>query len=348
MQVRRRIRFLLGALLAGFVVAATAVPFAAQAAEQSAIENPPAAGDGVCPEAGGVIGQSFTLATQASLASYGFWIAPGDTPAGDTVSATVSVGWWIEGGLRSFVEQDVSFTVPAESTLMTFTPLAPIPLLPNTMFAIAVDFHGVNTCPVTFAPGSEYAGGFMILGTQQAEGDLAFRFGLGAVDEQPGPYVPPGLIGDAPPGTVGVPYSYQFRLVGSNEPIIDVQDVAIPGLRLDESGLLSGTPTQAGTFVSEVRVTDGTTTDARDIVITIAEAPVGAPPPTAAPPAATPVQPTSATAARAPISTTSRKLPATGAETTPTLALAAAIFFAGSALAAAARLRRRARDARQR
>lgn len=340
MHIRRPMRLLLGALFTGFVAASAAVALPAQAAEQSTIENPPVAGDGVCPDAGGVIGQSFTMQESAALASYSFWISPGDTPSGATLSATVSVGWWIQGGLRPFVEQDVSFTVPAESTLTTLTPLSPIPLVPNTMFAVVLDFHGVNACPVTFAPGADYAGGFMVLGAQQAEGDLAFEFGLSPVDEQPGPYIPPGFIGSPPPGTVGAPYSYQFRLVGSNNPVIDGQTLSVPGLTLDGAGLLSGTPTQAGTFVSQVSATDGTITNTRDVIITIAQAPPpGASPPVASPGA--PAAPAPPATARVPSASSAHTIPATGAELMPSLALAASAMVAGGAVAVGAALARR-------
>ncbi|WP_308796254.1 hypothetical protein [Agromyces silvae] len=334
---------LVGLAPAGF--AALAVSSPALAAEQSVLENPPVAGAGVCPELGGVIGQSFTLQEPGALSSYGFWVAAADTPAGETLTATVSVGWWIEGGLRPFVEQDVSFTVPAEPALTTLTPVTPIPLLPNTMFAIVVDLHGVNACPVTFSPGADYGGGFAVLGSQQAEGDLAFQFGLSPVDQEPGPgpYVPPGFIGSAPPGTVGVPYAYQFRLVGSNDPTIQGQDLMVPGLQLDADGLLSGTPTQAGTFVSEVHVTDGTLTNARDIVITIAAAPPpGAAPPVAAPPVAAPAPP-----APVPASPATRTIPATGVEPVPATAVAAAALLAGAVLAAGAALGRRGHAGRR-
>jgi LPXTG-motif cell wall-anchored protein len=354
MHAQHGMRFLFGAVItAGLaVVALSAAP--AQAAEQSVVENPPVAGAGVCPENGGVIGQSFTLQQPGALSSYGFWLAAGDTPAGDTLTATVSVGWWIAGGFRPFVEQDVSFTVPEEPTLTTLTPVQPIPLLPNTMFAIAVDFHGSSACPVTFAPGADYAGGFMILGAQQAEGDLAFTFAFSPVDEEPGPYIPPGLSGEPPAGVaaVGEYFSYQFTVIGSNRPRIEVQDLVIPGLQLDANGLLSGTPTQAGTFQSTVRVTDGTITNARLVVLTVAAAPIGTPPPTADPPTTTPpaapVQTVPATTTRTPASLNARKLPATGTETMPMVVLAAAALLAGGGLAAAGSVRRRMRDAQVR
>lgn len=346
MRSRRRVQLLIGLILTGFAALAVGSPSVsspAAADEQSGLENPPVAGDGVCPEAGGVVGQSFTLQEPGALSSYGFWLAAGDTPAGETLTATVSVGWWIEGGLRPFVEQDVSFTLPAEPTLTTLTPVTPIPLLPNTMFAIVVDFHGVNACPATFSPGADYGGGFAVLGTQQAAGDLAFRFGLSPVDQEPGPgpYVPPGFIGSAPPGTVGVPYAYQFRLVGTDEPTIQGQDLAVPGLQLDADGLLSGTPTQAGTFVSEVHVSDSTITNARDIVITIAPPPPpGAAPPVAAPPVAASAPPVP-DARRVTASPAKRTIPATGVEPVTAVALAAAALLAGSVLAAGAALGRR-------
>ncbi len=61
-----------------------------------------------------------------------------------------------------------------------------------------------------------------------------------------------------PPGTVGASYSVHFFADGGVQPF--TWSLAVgqfpPGLRLDPSGLLSGTPTAAGTFTFTVRVTD--------------------------------------------------------------------------------------------
>jgi large repetitive protein len=60
------------------------------------------------------------------------------------------------------------------------------------------------------------------------------------------------------PGTVGTPYSVHFFADGGVQPYTwSLVNGRFPtGLRLDRSGLLSGTPTAAGMFSFTVRVTD--------------------------------------------------------------------------------------------
>ncbi|MBI4907752.1 MAG: putative Ig domain-containing protein [Acidobacteria bacterium] len=58
-------------------------------------------------------------------------------------------------------------------------------------------------------------------------------------------------------GTVGVAYSQQLTATGGNGPYTFVlQSGAVPGLTLETSGLLRGTPTQANSFPITVRVVD--------------------------------------------------------------------------------------------
>lgn len=66
--------------------------------------------------------------------------------------------------------------------------------------------------------------------------------------------------GDAlPAGKVGQPYSYQFQVSGGWTPYTwdDAGLPLPPGLRIDsDTGVLSGTPTTAGTYAFQVQVTD--------------------------------------------------------------------------------------------
>jgi len=65
-------------------------------------------------------------------------------------------------------------------------------------------------------------------------------------------YAYPPLLGFAPPlppGQVGVPYSFTFTASGGMAPYTWVTQYALPGgLTLTPAGLLSGTPTKAGTY----------------------------------------------------------------------------------------------------
>jgi hypothetical protein len=64
---------------------------------------------------------------------------------------------------------------------------------------------------------------------------------------------PPTITSAAPPGsgTVGTPYA--FQVMGTGQPSYSVQGSLPPGLSLSTAGLLSGTPSTAGTFAFKVR-----------------------------------------------------------------------------------------------
>ena len=65
------------------------------------------------------------------------------------------------------------------------------------------------------------------------------------------------VSGDAPDGTVGVAYSAAYTVAGTPAPTVTAQAGTLPpGLELDASGRLSGTPTSAGTYPFTVRVSN--------------------------------------------------------------------------------------------
>jgi hypothetical protein len=103
-----------------------------------------------------------------------------------------------------------------------------------------------------------------------------------------------------PAGTVGVPYSFTFTGAGGCGPALPYQFTIIggnlpPGLSLAMSGLVSGTPTQAGSFSFWVNLSDQNPPSAdwcrpsqaqREFTIVINGSGGASPPPTPAPSAA--------------------------------------------------------------
>ncbi|TKB63775.1 MAG: hypothetical protein E8D47_12765, partial [Nitrospira sp.] len=95
---------------------------------------------------------------------------------------------------------------------------------------------------------------------------------------------PPLLVFPAPalpPATVGVPYSYQFMASGGTAPLTWSPILILvglpPGLTLSPSGLLSGTPTTAGTPNFIVQVQDaGTPTQTANRTLSLTISPPGA------------------------------------------------------------------------
>jgi hypothetical protein len=99
--------------------------------------------------------------------------------------------------------------------------------------------------------------------------------------------VPPTLTAAGPPstGTVGTAYpAYSFTATGAPAPTFAISSGALPaGLTLSGAGLLSGTPTAAGSSAFTVTATNGVGADAvsGSLTLTIAAAPA---PPSSTPP----------------------------------------------------------------
>jgi hypothetical protein len=75
----------------------------------------------------------------------------------------------------------------------------------------------------------------------------------------------PEFVNSTPPSpaTVGTPYSYTFTARGDPAPTFTVDTGTLPdGLTLTSGGVLSGTPTRAGTFNFAIRAANGVRFDA--------------------------------------------------------------------------------------
>ena len=75
--------------------------------------------------------------------------------------------------------------------------------------------------------------------------------------------VAPTITGTPGAATVGSPYSFAYTVTGDPAPVVAVIEGALPpGLSLSSEGVLSGTPTQAGTFSFELMADNGVDPDA--------------------------------------------------------------------------------------
>lgn len=73
---------------------------------------------------------------------------------------------------------------------------------------------------------------------------------------------PPTIAGTAAAGTVDVAYSYQYRTTGNPVPTVTITDGELPpGLTLSSEGILTGSPTTAGTYQFTVTADNGITPD---------------------------------------------------------------------------------------
>lgn len=93
---------------------------------------------------------------------------------------------------------------------------------------------------------------------------------IGAFEFQ---FVPPTITSSAPPaGKQDQPYSFSVTATGTPAPTFGVTGPLPPGLTLNPTtGVLSGTPTQAGSFSFTITASNGATPNAsQDVTLTIA------------------------------------------------------------------------------
>ncbi|MDI9918621.1 putative Ig domain-containing protein, partial [Rhodococcus sp. IEGM 1379] len=94
---------------------------------------------------------------------------------------------------------------------------------------------------------------------------------------------PPAVTGTPTAAVVGTPYSYAFAVTGTPTPVVAVTTGTLPaGLSLDpDTGVLSGTPTTAGSFPLTITATNGVGNPATlDVTVTVTAVPVVDPPAT--------------------------------------------------------------------
>ncbi|AOW93771.1 hypothetical protein BFN03_16950 [Rhodococcus sp. WMMA185] len=89
----------------------------------------------------------------------------------------------------------------------------------------------------------------------------------------PFPVLAPSIVGDPSEGVVGGDYTYAFEVSGSPAPTVTTTSELPAGLTLSKQGVLSGTPTEAGTFPITVTASNSAGNVDRQVTIVIASAP---------------------------------------------------------------------------
>ncbi|MCI0370337.1 MAG: putative Ig domain-containing protein, partial [candidate division NC10 bacterium] len=138
----------------------------------------------------------------------------------------------------------------------------------------------------TLPPGLSLSGGGVLSGTPTTAGSFSFTpqvtDGIGATDTQPLSLtvnaLPPLNITTTslPAATVGTAYSQPLAATGGTTPYTWslASGTLPPGLSLSGGGVLSGTPTTAGSFSFTVRVTDSASaTDTQPLSLTVSAPP---------------------------------------------------------------------------
>ncbi|MCU1392875.1 MAG: N-acetylmuramoyl-L-alanine amidase [Ilumatobacteraceae bacterium] len=140
--------------------------------------------------------------------------------------------------------------------------------------------------------GTPTAGGTFTFLVKASNGVLPDASQLVTVTVSPIPTAAPTITSFAPVnGTVGTAYTFTFTATGTPAPTFSTAGGALPaGLTLSPAGVLSGTPTTAGTFTFLLRASNGVLPPA-DALTTVtinqvaSEAPLGAATPVAVTPA---------------------------------------------------------------
>ncbi len=243
------------------------------------------------------------VAYAASLAATGgvppyTWAASG-LPSGLGLSGATIAGTPAQAGQFSVrVQVTDAFGASSSKTLSLNIAPPPVPLsitttsLPNGTVGVpyGASFSATGgTAPyvwsVTPVPPGLSVNGSTLAGTPSAAGTFSFEVrvtdaALGTVAKTLGLTIAPAPVPlsitttSLPNGTVGVAYSASFSATGGTTPYAWSVTPVPPGLSVNGS-TLAGTPSAAGTFSFEVRVTDAVLgTVAKTLGITIAPAPV--------------------------------------------------------------------------
>lgn len=173
---------------------------------------------------------------------------------GTTVTATTSNGTAVAG--TNYTSTSATVTIPAGQTEAEFpVPIAPEPAgSPTTNFTVTLSGPASNT--VIVDPTATVT---LLAATPNA-----------TVAPTP---TAPGLVNQSPPTTAtgNAPFSYTFTATGYPTPSFSVLEGSElpPGVTLDPTGILAGSPDQDGTFTFTVAATNGVGAAAVSAPITI-------------------------------------------------------------------------------
>ncbi len=228
---------------------------------------------------------SQTLSTSGGTAPYTYALSSGALPAGLSLSSTgVLSGTPAVAGSFTFVVGVTdagsfggshAYTLSIASPTLAITP----PTLPaaaiNASYSQALSTSG-GTAPYSYVlnagtlpSGMSLSAGGVLSGTPTTAGNFAFTVGVTDANAFTAAQAftltvasptltlsPPAL----PAGTAGSAYSQALSATGGTAPYsYSLATGALPaGMSLSAAGVLSGTPTQAGSFVFTATVTDST------------------------------------------------------------------------------------------
>jgi outer membrane protein assembly factor BamB len=224
------------------------------------------------------ISESGALPSGLSFSNSGAGTAKLSGTAANGTQGTYPITFTATNGSGTVVQ---SFTLTIAGTPAAFTSGDSSSATVGEPFSYSVTATGVPT-PVLFAtsgtlpPGITFTddggGNGTLSGTPTSSGDytivLNAHNGVGSDAVQDfslaisgsGSGTAPSFTADNPPSTagVGVAFSYTFAANGNPAPTFSVQSGSIPpGLSLSTSGILSGTPTTAGSYTFVVNASNG-------------------------------------------------------------------------------------------
>ncbi len=148
----------------------------------------------------------------------------------------------------------------------------------DTATAATVTAGVTGNPPATTVPISGLLAGHTYAFTVTATNTEALSSIPSAPSDPVGAGSPPSISGAPPAGTVGSGYSFVFNATGSPAPTISATGTLPPGLSLTSAGLLSGTPTTAGSFDFTVLADNGIAPSAAEpVTVAILASVPGAP-----------------------------------------------------------------------